>query len=76
LRPLKNYILGSAKRDIVRKKNVGGGGATRKISASGQVIDDGSTYEDGAALNDEDPNFDSEVTLYRLYLNRFLVIQL
>lgn len=49
---------GSAKRNIVRKKNSGGGGkGGKKINK----IDDGSMYSDPFALDSHDPNFDSEV---------------
>jgi len=49
---------GTAKRNIVRKNHKGGGGNVGK--ANGKSIDDGSTYKDPAALDAEDPNFDSE----------------
>lgn len=48
---------GTAKRNILRR---GGQGKARKESASGGNVDDGSLYEDGAALDEEDPNYDSE----------------
>lgn len=49
--------VGSAKRNIIRR---GGAGKSRKEGASGANIDDGSLYEDPYALDEEDPNFDSE----------------
>lgn len=61
---------GSSKRDIVRKKTPGRGGGPRKESVSGQIVDDGSTYQDGAALNEEDPNYDSEVIILTKVLRR------
>lgn len=48
---------GTAKRNIIRR---GGSGKTRKEGASGIPVDDGSLYEDPYALDEEDPNFDSE----------------
>lgn len=48
---------GSAKRNIIRR---GGPGRARKEGASGGNVDDGSLYEDPYALDEEDPNFDSE----------------
>jgi hypothetical protein len=68
----RNVSTGSAKRDIVRKgdgKPPAGGGAAggasgfRKANAAGQLVDDGSTYEDSPSLNDRDPNYDSEVRI-------------
>jgi hypothetical protein len=47
---------GSAKRNIVRKKNTGGGGGKKE-----NIIDDGSMYCDPSALDEHDPNYDSEV---------------
>ena len=51
----------SAKRDIVRKKNAGSGGS--KGGKKSNKIDDGSTYSDPSALDSNDPNYDSEVSL-------------
>ncbi|RYH30131.1 hypothetical protein EON65_06110 [archaeon] len=48
---------GSAKRNIIRR---GGPGRSRKEGLAGQMVDDGSTYEDRFYLDQEDPNFDSE----------------
>lgn len=48
---------GSAKRNIVRKKNTGGGSGGKKENK----IDDGSMYSDPSALDENDPNYDSEV---------------
>lgn len=48
---------GSAKRNIIRR---GGPGRTRKEGLAGQMVDDGSTYEDPFFLDQEDPNYDSE----------------
>eukprot|EP01031_Cornospumella_fuschlensis_P027124 gene27124-32768_t len=48
---------GSAKRNIIRR---GGPGRVRKEGLAGQMVDDGSTYEDPFYLDQEDPNFDSE----------------
>lgn len=49
---------GTAKRNIIRRGS--GGSQSRKESASGASVDDGSTYDDPAALNEEDPNYDSQ----------------
>ena len=51
---------GSAKRNIIRRKNPGTG-ASKANKAANNVVDDGSTYVDPAALDDHDPNYDSEV---------------
>ena len=58
----KTGELGSAKRNIIRK---GGGSKVGKSHNSGKshLIDDGSTYDDPCALDEHDPNYDSEVTL-------------
>mmetsp|Transcript_5543 Transcript_5543/g.5702 ORF Transcript_5543/g.5702 Transcript_5543/m.5702 type:complete len:389 (+) Transcript_5543:1612-2778(+) len=48
---------GSAKRNITRKKTGGGGGSKIK---KGNLIDDGSLYTDPSALDEYDPNYDSE----------------
>jgi hypothetical protein len=48
---------GSAKRNITRKGKGGGGGSKIK---KGNIIDDGSLYVDGSALDEHDPNYDSE----------------
>ena len=53
---------GSAKRNIVRKKNTGGSGGGKKLNK----IDDGSMYEDPSALDERDPNYDSEVCLFSM----------
>jgi hypothetical protein len=49
---------GSAKRNIIRRG--GGGGTARKEGLTGKRVDDGSIYEDPYALDEHDPNFDSE----------------
>lgn len=51
-------VDGSSKRNIIRKgKKKGGHGGKKGID-----IDDGSGYiEDGGALDEHDPNYDSEV---------------
>ena len=48
---------GSAKRNILRK---GGPGRSRKEGLPGQAIDDGSMDASGVALDEHDPNYDSE----------------
>jgi hypothetical protein len=48
---------GSAKRNILRK---GGPAKTRKEGIPGSAVDDGSTAVDGCALDEDDPNYDSE----------------
>jgi hypothetical protein len=52
---------GSAKRNITRKKTgkSGGGGGGSKIK-KGNIVDDGSLYTDPSALDEDDPNYDSE----------------
>jgi len=50
--------VGSAKRNIIRRG--GGGSRGRKEGLSGKAIDDGSLYEDPKALDEDDPNYDSE----------------
>lgn len=78
-----NSLKGSAKRDIVRKpkkgENVAGGagGIGKKNGAAGRLVDDGSTYEDAAYLNDEDPNYDSEVisiSLFQSFLLAYIFV--
>ena len=67
----RNITEGSSKRDIVRKNssvdpksNIGSSAVgNRKANASGQIIDDGSTYQDAPSLNENDPNYDSEVNI-------------
>lgn len=49
---------GTAKRNIIRKG--GGGGRDRKGDIAGKAVDDGSIYDDGYALDKNDPNYDSE----------------
>lgn len=49
---------GSAKRNIIRRG--GGGGVARKDGLAGQSVDDGSLYDDPSALDEHDPNYDSE----------------
>ena len=49
---------GSAKRNILRKSS--GPVKDRKAGAANNVVDDGSTYMDGAAFDTHDPNYDSE----------------
>lgn len=52
---------GTAKRNILRRGGGGGGGAgSRKEGLAGKAIDDGSLYNDPYALDEYDPNFDSE----------------
>ena len=51
---------GSAKRNIIRKGGSPRAGSGRKIGISGQIVDDGSLYVDPDALDENDPNFDSE----------------
>lgn len=48
---------GSAKRNIIRK---GGPAKTRKEGLPGQSVDDGSMETGGYALDEHDPNYDSE----------------
>lgn len=51
---------GSSKRNITRKKTAkGGGGGGSKIK-KGNIVDDGSLYVDPSALDEDDPNYDSE----------------
>jgi hypothetical protein len=47
-----------SKRNIVRR----GGGARARSTRRDRNVDDGSTYADGAALDEDDPNYDSEVS--------------
>ena len=49
--------VGTAKRNILRKGKTGS--SNRK--SSNINLDDGSLYEDPAALDEFDPNYDSEV---------------
>lgn len=51
---------GSAKRNIIRKGGSPRGASGRKEGISGKAIDDGSMYVDSEALNEKDPNYDSE----------------
>ncbi len=51
---------GSAKRNIIRKGGSPRSGAGRKDGISGKLLDDGSMYVDSSALDENDPNFDSE----------------
>jgi len=51
---------GSAKRNILRRRNPTGSG--RKGKTANNAIDDGSTDPASAALDENDPNYDSEVT--------------
>lgn len=56
---------GTAKRNIVRRHGgtgSGSAGGSRKegLAGSKSLIDDGSTYEDPNALDEHDPNYDSE----------------
>lgn len=48
---------GTAKRNILRK---GGPGKTRKDGLTGSAVDDGSNHIDSIALDEDDPNYDSE----------------
>jgi hypothetical protein len=61
----KTGDAGTAKRNIIRKNSGsrgggGGGGTSRKEGSAGQSVDDGSLYIDGSALDENDPNYDSE----------------
>lgn len=49
---------GTAKRNIVRRRN--GTNNIRKGHGAGNCVDDGSTYEDPSAIDESDPNYDSE----------------
>ena len=49
--------VGTAKRNIIRK---GGPGRSRKDGLAGKTVDDGSIYDDPYALDNHDPNYDSE----------------
>eukprot|EP01038_Epipyxis_sp_PR26KG_P007629 gene7629-10386_t len=51
---------GSAKRNILRKGVSASHSKDRKEGSTGRVIDDGSFYEDPSALDERDPNYDSE----------------
>ncbi len=61
--PLPETVVveeGSAKRNIVRRRQ--GSGKSKGYNKSAVDIDDGSNYvEVGGALDEHDPNFDSEV---------------
>lgn len=48
---------GTAKRNILRK---GGPGKSRKDGLPGSVVDDGSLHVDNCAMDEDDPNYDSE----------------
>lgn len=48
---------GTAKRNIIRR---GGCGKSRKDGLPGQPVDDGSSHDDSCALDEHDPNYDSE----------------
>ena len=48
---------GTAKRNILRK---GGPGKSRKDGLPGSAVDDGSIHVDNYALDEDDPNYDSE----------------
>lgn len=59
----KTGAEGTAKRNILRRRQGGGGGAVKKGhggASNSNMIDDGSIYEDPAALDESDPNYDSE----------------
>lgn len=49
--------VGTAKRNILRK---GGPGKSRKDGLPGSVIDDGTLHVDSSAMDEDDPNYDSE----------------
>ncbi len=49
--------IGTAKRNILRK---GGHGKSRKDGIPGGAVDDGSNHVDNCALDEDDPNYDSE----------------
>ena len=51
---------GTAKRNIIRRSGGGGGVGSRKEGIAGKSIDDGSLYNDPYALDEHDPNYDSE----------------
>lgn len=54
---------GSSKRNVLRKNggaSVGAVGGINKSGACGKPIDDGSLYNDPSALDEHDPNYDSE----------------
>jgi hypothetical protein len=57
--PETKTVEGTAKRNIIRRGGGGGGGKGRK-DAAGKTIDDGSLYTDPYALDENDPNYDSE----------------
>lgn len=58
---------GSAKRNIVRRRG-GGGGGRSKGNTTKVSIDDGSTYEDPAFIDEHDPNYDSEEEIGNEYI--------
>lgn len=49
--------VGTAKRNILRK---GGPGKSRKDGLPGSVVDDGTLHVDSCAMDEDDPNYDSE----------------
>lgn len=51
---------GTAKRNITRKKSGKSGGGGGSQIKKGNIIDDGSLYVDPSALDENDPNYDSE----------------
>jgi programmed cell death protein 4 len=52
---------GTAKRNIIRRRGgSGSGGGPRKENLAGKSWDDGSIYSDPMALDEHDPNYDSE----------------
>jgi len=54
-------VEGTAKRNIIRRRGGGnGGGGPRKENLTGKSFDDGSIYADPTALDEHDPNYDSE----------------
>lgn len=58
---------GTAKRNIIRK---GGAVSLRKEGSTGQMVDDGSLYQDPSALDEHDPNYDSEDDSNKDYVPR------
>jgi programmed cell death protein 4 len=58
---------GSAKRNIVRRKS-GDAKARKEGIPVGAIVDDGSLYTDGPALDRQDPNYDSEEDSGRPYM--------
>lgn len=57
-------VEGTAKRNIIRRRggpaSGGSGGGPRKENLAGKSWDDGSIYTDPNALDENDPNYDSE----------------